>query len=83
MFRLNRLCSAPTQLGAALAYIREEQLRRGPERRGGRAGAISATRVCLKSADFAYADFAYKEKAKALLPHPTRASSLCWNRAHP
>ena len=40
------------QLGAALAFIREEQLRREPERRSWhRAGAISATRVCLKSAE--------------------------------
>ncbi len=41
------------QLGAALAFIREEQRRREPERRSvaPRAVAISTTRVCLKSAE--------------------------------
>ena len=41
------------QLGAALTFIREQQLRREPEgaARKPHAAAISATRVCLKSAE--------------------------------
>jgi hypothetical protein len=41
------------QLGAALAFIRAEQLRREPQHRSdrARAAAISTTLVCLKSAE--------------------------------
>jgi hypothetical protein len=39
------------RLGPILAMIRDEQLRRGPSVAVARAGAISATRVCLKSAE--------------------------------
>jgi hypothetical protein len=43
------------RLGAVLAMICDEQLHRGPGPAAGRAGAISATRVFLRSAERLYA----------------------------
>jgi hypothetical protein len=42
------------RLGPVLAMIRDEQLRRRPERRRGRADAISATPVSSRSAELLY-----------------------------
>jgi hypothetical protein len=53
---LSREFLAAIYLGAALAFIREQQLRRDPEHRSDRARAvaISTTLVCLKSAERFY-----------------------------